>query len=193
MSSIFFPLIAFAVIEAINTGIPGAVKKALTKIAAVTAVRALKNTAHLGRTPIMHAAARGDLELFNEVLREMRSRLTKEEVKCTSEPGWLVDMIIFSREHLICLDEVDIIHASLFQPTNPPPPVTRNYCQLWYNMQLSEALTTITGDSKETLLIAAAKGGNNEVFNVVVKLLHGVVRRYFPLPFISKRRKKLAA
>lgn len=43
-------------------------------------------------------------------------------------------------------------------------------------MQLREALTTITGHSKESLLISSAKGGNKEIFNVVVKLLDGAVR-----------------
>lgn len=97
-------------IEAINTGVPGAIKDVLTKIGAVTAVRVLKNTAHLGRTPIMHAAVRGDLELFNEVLREMTSRLTKEEVKHARKPGWLVDRG-FSRKHL-ATNKMGKYHAS---------------------------------------------------------------------------------
>lgn len=60
-------------------------------------------------------------------------------------------------------------------------------------MQLKEALTTITGHGKESLLISAAKGGNNEVFNTVVNLLDGAVRiplnriltmNYSTIPFL---------
>lgn len=44
-------------------------------------------------------------------------------------------------------------------------------------MQLREALTALTGHhGKESLLIFAAKGGNSEIFNIVVKLLDGAVR-----------------
>lgn len=62
---------------------------------AVSTVQALRNEGCLGRTAIMHAALRGDLELFNVVLSEMKSRLKKEEVKCRSETGRLVDRVNF--------------------------------------------------------------------------------------------------
>ena len=45
-----------------------------------SAKRALRNAAHLGRIPIMHAALQGDLDLFNVVLKEMRMRLNEDEV-----------------------------------------------------------------------------------------------------------------
>ena len=49
-----------------------------------SAKRALKSASHLGRVPIMHAALRGNLDLFNAVLREMQTRLNEIEVKTSA-------------------------------------------------------------------------------------------------------------
>lgn len=68
------------VLEAVYTGIPEAVERALNKLDEANAIRALKSAAQLGRTPIMHAASRGNLDVFNVVLREMELRLDEGEV-----------------------------------------------------------------------------------------------------------------
>lgn len=75
--------------EAVYTGIPKAVEHAFNKLNDANAIRALKSAAHLGRTPIMHAALKGNLDVFNVVLREMELRLDEEEVKSLAVRGVL--------------------------------------------------------------------------------------------------------
>lgn len=67
--------------EAISSGAPEAIKQALKKLDKASALRTLSSAVHEGRTAIMHAASRGNLDVFNAVFKEMESRLNTEEVK----------------------------------------------------------------------------------------------------------------
>lgn len=77
------PLNSFlAVLEAIYTRNPAAVKAAIIKIHdKPLVIRALRNASFRGRTPIMHAARRGDLDTFNVVFEAMQTNLTREQVQ----------------------------------------------------------------------------------------------------------------
>lgn len=71
-----------AVTDAIYTGHPAAVGAALERMDdEASVVRALRNASYRGRTPIMHAARRGDVDVFNAVLVAMEARLTQEQVR----------------------------------------------------------------------------------------------------------------
>lgn len=75
--------------EAVYSGNPEAIERALNKLTEANAIRALKSAAYLRRTPIMHAASRGNLDAFNVVLKEMESRFDEEEVNSRAVRGVL--------------------------------------------------------------------------------------------------------
>lgn len=96
------------VTDAVYTGNPEAVGAALERMGDnASVVRALRNASYRGRTPIIHAARRGDVDVFNAVLIAMETRLTPEQVRQT-------------RRLLLILSRCEKIDSSTSLPRSRP-------------------------------------------------------------------------